>query len=625
LGDFRKGTALRDLTVQALAAIFGFVRAEATQIRQMGSLRTVQAAVGGDTEALRDAVTAILSNVLISPLPGAKARGQVVGHASQQVDIFISTTTRFNKTSDLMFVVDSDTTYFIPKNQLAPIVDANNVILEYTFLIPLVAVKTGIEGNISPGLFTSYDRFSAAVMYIENTDWFAGGSGQETVTEILERAPTALSVRNLINDRSITAVLNDNYGDILRNVFVAGMGMPEMQRDRVPGVAPHLEFHIGGAVDIYLWLDLVDTSFTNVVGDLFARPDNGIIYFRDSAATDFSAVEAGDIISVKDGLPSVPAEFLVIENQGDTLVVSELSPFSLATDEQSPVSYLDYTIGRIGPSYSDIISGSRGIALDTGISSRRTQTDGVVILPGEPVMEILDVAVLDPDVGDALYKSPLDGFIHFTSQVATRTGNTGMWYHVQINNPLYAQSSQQWLELCIGKDADTTHFNNKQIRVKYRTLSGFASIDSFVRSQRERTSCASQLPRGHNPVSVRIDFSYKLKSTATAALDNSAIARAVAAYIRQFDTTIAPIDTSAIETFIRNNYSSIASIVPITITYVLFTPTGALRTYSTTDEVRLDVAKQTAGDTDSLAPYGVTDRTIRYIATSSNIRPSQVV
>ena len=624
LGDFRKGTAMRDITVQALAAIFAFVRAEAAQIRQISSLRTVQAATSGDTEALQDAVTAILSNIFITPKPGTPARGQAVGHANQQVDIFIPTTTRFNKTASLVFVVDSNETYFIPKTQLSPVVDANNVVLEYTFTIPLVAVQTGADGNITPGLFASYDRFSAAVAYIENTAKFVGGKGQETVTEILARAPTALSVRNLINDRSITAVLNDNFGDVLHGVFVAGMGMPEMQRDRVPGVAPHLEFHVGGAADIYLWLNLMETSFEGIVGGLFARPDDVATIFRDDVGTDFSAVQAGDILSIKAGLPTVPAEFLVVENRGTELVVSELAAFPLTTDEQTPPTYVSYTIGRVGPAYSDVIAGVGGVPLLFGVTSRRSATVGAITLPGEPIMEILDVAVLDPLDADAAYKSPLDGFIHFTNQVSSRVGNTGLWFQAQTNNPLYAQSAQQWMEIFVGLDADVAHFANRRLRVKYRTLTGFSSIDTFVRSRRERTCAASQLPRGHLPVSIYMDLAYKLKSTATTTLDNTAIATAIATYLNGFDTTVTPIDTSAIETFVRNNYPSIASIVPLSITYTLLTPTGALRTYVTTDEVRLDVSKQTSGDTNSLAPYGVSDRTIRYIANSAHINVHQV-
>src|SRR6266536_2147991 len=150
-GDFSSGTALRDLTIGALAAVFAFVRADATQIRQMQSLKTVQEATGGDPEALRDAVVAILSNFFITPKAGAKSRGTALGHASQLTDIFIQPTHQFTRSPGLVFVVDSSQTYFIPQNDLIPIVDSTGAVLEYQFRIPLVAVATGAAHDIDPG------------------------------------------------------------------------------------------------------------------------------------------------------------------------------------------------------------------------------------------------------------------------------------------------------------------------------------------------------------------------------------------------------------------------------------------------------------------------------------------
>jgi len=360
---------------------------------------------------------------------------------------------------------------------------------------------------------------------------------------------------------------------------------------------------------------------------LYARPNYVITIFRDAAATDFSLVEPGDILSIKDGLPTVPSEFLIVANNGDELVVSDLAAFPIATDEEPVATYLDYTIGRTGPLYSDVVPGSGGVALETGISSRQAQTEGALSLPGGPLMDILDVAILNPDPGDTAYISALDGFIHFPTRVDALTGNAGvgLWYCIIVNNPLYAQSSVQWAELYVGLDDEAlTRFNGLQLRVKYNTLRGFDAIDTFVRSRFERTCAASQLPRGHFPVALQMEIYYKLKTTATSLLDNDAIARAVANYINQFDTAVEPIDVSAVETFIRNTYPTIASVLPLTITYTLYMPTGAQRVYATTDEVGIDVLKQTAGDTDSPAPYSVTDRTIRYTASSDNIRPSQV-
>jgi hypothetical protein len=239
-------------------------------------------------------------------------------------------------------------------------------------------------------------------------------------------------------------------------------------------------------------------------------------------------------------------------------------------------------------------------------------------------MDILDVALLNPPLAETAFKDPLDGFVHFSDRVNGDPSDTivapaSLQFSVHVNNPMEAQSPVQWMEIQVGTDADMSRFDGYQLRVRYRTLSTFSTIDSFVRGRRERTACANQLPRGHHPVLVSMDISYKLKSTAMSLLNDAAIVRTVVDFINAFDTNAAPIDTSAIETLIRNTYPTVASIEPLTIGYVLSSPTGDMVGYSSVDEVLIDPAKQVSGPTDSLAQYGVTNRTIRYIADNQSV------
>jgi hypothetical protein len=193
-----------------------------------------------------------------------------------------------------------------------------------------------------------------------------------------------------------------------------------------------------------------------------------------------------------------------------------------------------------------------------------------------------------------------------------------------VHNPLEAQSARQWMEIQVGTDSNPTRFDGYQLRVRYRTLATFSTIDSFVRGRRERTAAADQLPRGHHPVLVSMNLTYKLKSTATTTLNDAHIVQTIVDYINAFDTTAAPIDTSAIETLVRNTYPTIASITPLTIGYVLSAPTGELMTYSTVDEVIVDSDKQVDGPALDLASYGVSDRNIRYIAGVQSITAQRV-
>jgi hypothetical protein len=628
-GDFSEGTALRDLAVNAIAAVVAFLRADAAQIRQMQSLLTVQEATGGDSEALTDAVTGILSNFFVTPKGGTKARGFAIAHATQQVDVFVPTSIQFTYSPGIVFVVDNADTLFIPSSELVPIVEADGSILDYEFKIPLVAVATGEDYNVDPGLFSAFDRFNAYVTHVESTTTFSGGKGPETVDEVLERAPTAVSVRNLINDRSIDATLNENF-DGIEAMLVVGMGDAEMQRDIVPTVAPNLKFHVGGATDIYLRTALVETSFTGAVGALFARPDNIVTVFRDGAVS-FAGVQAGDIIRVTAGLPLVPAEFLIIEVDGADLIVSETAPFPIATDEALPATAVDYTIGNIGPSFNNVVADIGGVPYTSGTTSRQTASTGRITLPGGPVMDILDVAILNPPLAENAFKSTLDGFEHFPNHVNTTpseaaTPTSGLEFQTIVHNPLYAQSASQWMEIVVGTDTNPARFDGLQLRVRYRTIASFDVIDEFVRGTRERVTAAYQLPRAHHPVSVGMTIVYRLKATATAILDDIAIAQTIVDYINAFDSAAQSIDVSNIVRLVLDTYPDIANILPLvpngpilTITYALRAPTGDVLSYATTDVVEISEAKQVGGPVYNLLQYGVSDRTVRYIANTIDV------
>lgn len=620
-GNFGKGTALADLTVNALAAVYAYLTSENALVKNRLSLKTIrQGVVDADPQSLLDVTTALLSNWFITPKSGKLARGVVIGHSSQQVDMFIQPTHRFTRTPGAVFQVDSGgRVYYVSKADLLPVFDAQNVVTEYQFRIPLVALAVGEAFNIDPGLFSDFDKFSPYVTHIENLEKFSGGRGAETTDELIDRSSTAVSVRNLINDRSITAVLGDVFGDTIDSVLVIGMADPEMQRDRLTGVAPHLAIHLGGAADIYILAPLVETSFTGVVGGEFLRNDPVVPTFKDTTVPDFvvAGVQAGDILRVYAGLPGVPREFLIREVAPGQLTISERVSFPLATDEQTPPMNLSYTIGRNAPGFNDVLS-SGGSPKTTGISTRKVAGAGDVLLPGLPVLRMLDVAIIDPPIGEAAFKDPVDGYVHFTKQVNTTPANvlappTPLEFRTRVMDPLVAQSATMNMLLKIGPLGNLTRYDGLHLRVRYLTLANFAAVNAFVASRQERTVCAAQITRAHNPVGLRMTIAYRLRTTATSAPDNAAIAQTIVDFVNGFDTSAAALDVSAISQLIRDNYPEISTVFPFTIGYQLLAPTGDVLTYETTDEVLLDDAHKTDGPALDLASYGVTSRTVRYL------------
>jgi hypothetical protein len=254
-----------------------------------------------------------------------------------------------------------------------------------------------------------------------------------------------------------------------------------------------------------------------------------------------------------------------------------------------------------------------------------------VTLPGGPVMDILDVAVIDPPGTESAFKSTLDGFVHFPNQVNQTpsdlaTPTEGLQFQVVTHNPLYAQSIGQWMEIAVGTDTNPTRFDGLQLRVRYRTLERFDVFDAFVRGRRERVLAAYQLPRGHHPVVVGMDLTYTLKATATVLPNNDDIAQLIIDYVNAFDATAEAIDVSNVIAMVKNTFPDIANIVPavvggplLTITYELRAPTGDVLGYSTTDVIEVTEAKQVSGPDLTLEDYGVTGRTLRYVANQATV------
>jgi hypothetical protein len=294
------------------------------------------------------------------------------------------------------------------------------------------------------------------------------------------------------------------------------------------------------------------------------------------------------------------------------LLIDDGVAFQLATDEQSPVTNVTYAIGNIGPAFSNVYNGGS----TTGVTSRSVAHSGRITLPGGPVMEFVDVAVTDPADSDATLESPADSLVHFPIQSnnTPQSNVPALSFQTIVNNPLKAQSAQQWMEIVVGPAGNTARWDGHNLRVRYRTLAGYAAINSFVTSPIERTAAADQLVRGHNPVTISMVISYRLRPDATSVLNEVAAIATLAEYINTFDTSVTPIDMSSISNQLKNTYPSIAAVFPFEINYTLMAPTGQLIEYTTGDEVLIVDAKRNINSPSiDQVSLGISSQTIRYL------------
>lgn len=325
--DYSKGSALRDLVINGLAFVYAFLKKERDLVRARQSLLLLGSLSGASVD---DAVDEILSNWFLTRKEGRQSTGSVTVYVSEAEPVNIPTTTRFYKTADLVYKPNSATTLTYSEDDMTPVVDTNGTVTSYSFRVPLISTGTGLEYNVGAGSFVDYSDFSPYVLRVENNAPFTGAEDTETTQEMLERAPTAISVRDLNSARSIDVTLKEGFSQI-DDVTVFGYGDAEMIRDLILEEATGTRIHSGGFVDAYLRTPLtVGKTYTAEVGAIFTDPRPGNYVLRDDTVADFvsAGVAVGDVIQIYNNEPGTEAgKYIVKRVEPKGVFVSRRFPF----------------------------------------------------------------------------------------------------------------------------------------------------------------------------------------------------------------------------------------------------------------------------------------------------------
>jgi len=646
-GDYSDGAMMRDVAIKALAYLAAYFKKVDSQIRARQSLLSInEVDITDDAEAADDAVDEILSNWFATRKVGEFARVVAYGFAAERVDIDIPAVTKFYKTSSLAYLLDNNgEAYSVAAEELVPQFDSTGAISGYFFRIPLVAEGVGTSYNIEAGNFATFDDFNQYVTQVLTLEKAEGGDDTESTTAFIERSDNLITVRNLINPRSVDAVLEDEFSSI-RSITTVGMGELEMIRDRIMEQATALVFHVGGHMDIFIDLPTVETSFSGVIGAKFVRPDNVISIFRDATYADYDPIsnpgghkftdpdptttktpQAGMVLRVWTGLPDIARDFIIREVRDTEIHVSEKVPFPLATDELSPVTYVEWTIGNLRPDYRDVV-GSLAFEAN-GETSRQVQNEGRITLPGAPLYAIKTVTIDDPSDVDA---DPSDGLIYLNNRVNTTPAvqlAPENEYQVVVHNYKDHQSAISFAELLTGPVGDLGKYDGKTCKVTYDTLAGFSTVDTFVSKRTQRIASANPLTRAFHPIYLHFVLEYRLKKAATDAVDSTEAVRNLLTYINTFDPSEV-IGVSVISDFFHNAYPQVGHVYPFTIEYDVHVPDGRVVPFETTEAVvvpanseMLTELQLTPDDADySLNDplyYGLGDDVMRYLALEADI------
>lgn len=249
--DVRPGTGLRDVLVRPLIGVLDRLREDMSELRDNSDLMNY---------AIMDPVVLDkrASNWFLARDRGQKAVGYVRIYLDKQIDIEISEGHRFVYGSDELVFTAVNTFYFAASN-LTTVAGVD----EWYCNVNVAAIEEGAKYNIDPGEFADYDPININVVRVECVESFASGKDIEDNTAFYERLRNAVTVRNLINPLSIDTVLREKKDFLIKDLYVAGFGSPEMWRDFITGDMG--SFHIGNKTDIYVKMPILNRTKTYVV------------------------------------------------------------------------------------------------------------------------------------------------------------------------------------------------------------------------------------------------------------------------------------------------------------------------------------------------------------------------
>ncbi|RKY28643.1 MAG: hypothetical protein DRP83_00285 [Planctomycetota bacterium] len=664
--SFERGSAMRDFVINAFTYIFAYMKYEVDFSRMRQSLLRIQELT--DADDISQAADEILSNWFLSRKGGQLARVTARLHFLERRTYNLDLATKFWRTSTLAFYIDALTGPFtITDDMLYPVYGTDGERIDYIVDVPLKSGRVGEGYNVDPGTFIRVD-FPGGMpffTYAEHLNRSSGGLNVEATDEIIDRAQTAITVRNLINNRSCDTVLQQEFPEILETLTI-GMGEPEMVRDRRTEIASHISLHTGGHYDTYLELPMMTVEDAGVIGGYFQRPDNVINIFRDplltygdgtpGSDTPFTDptidLKTGDVLYILDGMLGAPRAFTILSVTAHELEVSAAVPFTEASDETG--NTVLYSAGAIGPAFDDKIP-SRFAQASTNPTytdvpvgtSRHIKSPGKIVLTGRPVQDIEWVEITDPPASMSQIIDPTSGTIVFPVRVnADPIGPMAEpslnQYQANVRNPTYSQSAEMVTEINVGFGGpapDPAYFDGYNLRVVYKTLSGFTNIHAFVENQDRRVLAANQLARARHPVWVEANIPYKMKPTmSSSVIDEEAAAQLISDYINAFDPND-DLDMNDLATQFRLAYTAVGNVAPFTLYYDFHAPDGQLVRFSTSSIVSIFITADNGvvlensadivvpqtlidqgitaiDDADSLNAWydllGVSDRTIKY-------------
>lgn len=244
--DLTQGKVLRDILIRPAAIFHALNRTDYDRLRQSMSLLAISE---NPDLADPDIVDGVLSNLMLTRDPGAKAAGQLTIILSVLATTTVPAGSVFTA-NGLNYLTDQT---YIGVTQADSVLNDQQKLITlrsdgtYSFTIPVTAESEGTQYAVRRGTrFTVVPSIIGLVDITAAVD-FSGGRNVETNADLVARAQLGISAKILSGRTEIEAMLREAFPDIVA-VSITGFSDPEMIRDRHNIFA----MSMGGKADLYV-------------------------------------------------------------------------------------------------------------------------------------------------------------------------------------------------------------------------------------------------------------------------------------------------------------------------------------------------------------------------------------
>lgn len=221
--DLREGTAIRDLTLRPSAFILALCK------KGMDTYFSQNTLINVDNTTPKDVVDSIMSNWFLPRRTGSLAIISARLYFARQKNISIPVDSSFSTDGSILFYPTE--ALVIQASSLRYDSFSN----EYYTDVELQAAAQGTDYNINQGSLLYFSSFDPYFLHGEINYLLSESIPEETNTEFVSRATTAISTRNLINYPSIISNLQDNFNYLTR-IYPVGGQDADMYRDQIKAI-----------------------------------------------------------------------------------------------------------------------------------------------------------------------------------------------------------------------------------------------------------------------------------------------------------------------------------------------------------------------------------------------------